>query len=245
MKLLHWGKASLEKSINQPTLPHAVIVLNASPMGIDFGEWDDQIATENLLATLRSSLDPHHGVPELHELADEWQRDRGIQINTVHDLIRRYYSSFTVVRVPDAQGRYTRVDQQMQVLQNVITRGCKSSQRTKRLAKMMFNADELDGYLQSAYDHFTTNLTDPFNFIDASLRNNPLPETFGDHIKQLAVAILEVDSIQSKRKPMAGEQIFSLLSAMVASCIMLDATMFRKGLSKPGPKLMLDTDSRA
>jgi hypothetical protein len=48
--LLKWASKSVESSINQPTLPHAIIVLNATSTEIDPDEWDVKTATERLLA---------------------------------------------------------------------------------------------------------------------------------------------------------------------------------------------------
>lgn len=64
-KLLEWGAASLEKSLNQPTLPHAIVVLNASDMGISPDEWDPQVAKQRLLETVRTAFNKVGGVPEL------------------------------------------------------------------------------------------------------------------------------------------------------------------------------------
>ena len=37
--LIEWAAAALEKSSNQPILPHVIIVLNASPPDIDPTKW--------------------------------------------------------------------------------------------------------------------------------------------------------------------------------------------------------------
>lgn len=189
-------------------------------MGIDQSEWDPQIATRNLLETVRSACDRVGGVPEILTLINIW-RQRGVEIRNVEDLIARYYCSFTVVRIPD-KGRYTLMDKQVGTLRNVIDGDCHKSYEAKRRARMLCNSDDLNVYLQAAFDHFTTSLDVPFNFIDASLRVNPLPENFGDHIVGLAKAI-------KKKFDFPGQWIFGHLGSIVASCIMLDLVQNRKG----------------
>ncbi|TKA71655.1 hypothetical protein B0A55_05295, partial [Friedmanniomyces simplex] len=227
-KLLQWGAAGLEKSLNQPTLPHAVIVLNATEMGIEQEEWDPKTATASLLRSLSTALDRIGGVPELQDLANKWRSERHTEIRTVGDLIKRYYASFTVVRIP-AKGRYTLMDKQVNSLLQVIDANCRESLETKRRARMLSNTDDWNVYLQAGFDHFTRNLDAPFNFIEVSLKNNPLPENFGDHIRQLATAILARYPDPQKT---SGQWIFENLSSMVASCILLDCVQYRKGTAE-------------
>ncbi|KAK0829036.1 hypothetical protein LTR73_004670 [Friedmanniomyces endolithicus] len=227
-KLLQWGAAGLEKSLNQPTLPHAVIVLNATEMGIEEEEWNPKTATASLLKSLSTALDRIGGVPELQDLANTWRSERHTEIRTVRDLIERYYASFTVVRIP-AKGRYTLMDKQFNSLLQVINVNCRESLETKRRARMLSNTDEWNIYLQAGFDHFTSNLDTPFNFIEVSLKNNPLPENFGDHIRQLATAIL---AVYPDPKKTSGQWIFENLGSMVASCILLDCVQYRKGTAE-------------
>lgn len=223
-KLLDWGEAALEKSINQPTLPHAILVLNATESGVDEKEWGVHWATEQLLQTVNTALDPVHGVPQIRDLANIWY-SRGVHIATVKDLMQRYYSTFKVVRLP-VKGRYGLMNEQVESLHQVIQSNCMQSYSLKRATRMTLNSDDLNIYLQAAFDHFTKHLNKPFNFIETSLRTNPLPENLGDHILQLVTLI----QLQYRDKSFAsGQWIFESTSEMVASCILLDCVRFRKG----------------
>ena len=222
-KLLHWGDAALEKSVNQPSLPHAVVCLNATDMGIDPSGWDPQRSTAQLLATVNTALDDIRGIPDIKELAAKWE-DRGVKIRNVLGLIRKYYASFTVIQIP-IKGRYTLMDEQVSKVEQAIRYYAAESHRSKRRARMLSNADDLNIYLQAAFDHFTRNLDEPFNFIEVSLRNNPLPENFGDHILQLAIAI----QAHHDQRTTSGPWIFEHLGQMVASCILQDCVQNRKG----------------
>ncbi|KAJ8113331.1 hypothetical protein OPT61_g4511 [Boeremia exigua] len=221
--LLDWGKKSLETSVNQPTLPHAIIALNNTDIGVSQDEWDVSKATESLLHANKDCLDALNGQRDFIKMAKDW-REEGRKVDSVLDLIHCYYSTFTVVRIP-TKGRYQLLEGQIWTLHDVIAKACDSSFDAKRRARMLLNANELDVYLQSAYTHFSlpNGLADPFNFMKVSLKHNPIPTDFKGHILQLAL------SIRSQSPNMRSEKIFHLVGPLVASCIMLDCTRHRKG----------------
>jgi hypothetical protein len=221
--LLEWGKASLETSVNQPTLPHAIIALNSTDIGVSSDEWDIAFATQSLLNANADCLDALNGQREFISMAEEW-RNKGRSIRTVLDLILCYYSTFRVVRIP-IKGRYQLLDEQIRKLHDLIAKACDSSFKTKQRARMLLDSDELDIYIQSAYTHFATlkGLKEPFNFMKVSLKHNPIPTDFKGHILQLAL------SIQSREPDWKKSWIFDLLSDLVASSIMLDCIRHRKG----------------
>ncbi|KAK5153225.1 hypothetical protein LTS14_007870 [Recurvomyces mirabilis] len=223
-KLLDWGVAALEKSINQPALPHCIVALNGTDPSVDEREWDVDYATQSLLSSVRGALDYVEGVPRFRELAEYW-RSLGKHIYTVEDLILRYYSSFKVVRIP-SKPRYMTINEQIGKLHQIIKTNCEDSFRTKRRARMLTNADELNVYLQSGFDHFTTHLNVPFNFMQISLLRNPITNDFGGHILQLCTTI---SSQQTKHQPGKVAVMFERLSVMLASCVLLDCARFRKG----------------
>ncbi|KXS99282.1 hypothetical protein AC578_6205 [Pseudocercospora eumusae] len=223
-KLLDWGASSLEKSINQPALPHCIVALNGTDPGVDDNSWDVNYATQSLLSSVKGALDYVEGVPRFRELAEHW-RSLGKHIYSVEDLILRYYSSFKVVRIP-SKPRYTTIDEQVGKLQQIIKSNCEESFRNKRRARMLTNADELNTYLQSGFDHFTKHLDIPFNFMRISLLRNPIPNDFGGHILQLCTTI---SSQQPNHQHGRISWIFEKMSVMLASCVLLDCARFRKG----------------
>lgn len=214
-KLLEWGSASLEKSINQPTLPHAIIAVNATDVNINPIEWNGDNATEHLLASVSNALHPVYGVPEFVKLARVW-RARGKRIESMVDLVRCYYSSFSVVRIP-VKGRYQLLQKQIDELHKTIRYKCNESYRAKQKAKMVSNSDQLNVYIQSAFVHFSQKLEKPFDFVEVSLRNHPIALDFGGHILQLALAIQAQGCYKGD-----GPLLFGKLSDMVASCVLLD-----------------------
>lgn len=222
-KLLDWGVNSLEKSLNQPALPHAIVVLNATDPGVDDREWTTEYATQSLLDSVKGALDAVDGVPKCRKLAEHWAK-LGKNIKTVEDLLLRYYSSFQVIRVP-AKPRYMVIDQQIAKLQSLIQSSCVKSFHAKRRARMLTNADELNIYFQAGFNHFTTHLDIPFNFVEVSLVNNPIPFNFGGHILRLATTA----SARFQQEETNATWLFDRLAIMLASCVMLDCARFRKG----------------
>ncbi|KAK3718358.1 hypothetical protein LTR37_005171 [Vermiconidia calcicola] len=225
-KLLEWGAAALEKSLNQPSLPHAIVLLNDTEPGVVEKEWETSYATQSLLRSVSGALDYVEGVPRFRELAQHW-RKLGKQIVSVEDLILRYYSSFKVVRMP-RKPRYTLMDRQIGKLHSEIQADCDASFRAKRKARMLTNSDELNVYLQSAFEHFTRTLATPFNFVAVSLLNNPISYDFGGHMLQLLNTVA-MQEPSLRRDSGRSQWIFEKSCTMIASCVMLDCARFRKG----------------
>ncbi len=216
-KLIAWASASFEKSIGQPTLPHIIIVLNATDLAIDASQWDVKKATRKFLADVETSIDR---VPAFQAELEFW-RTKGYSIRTTKDLLERYYSSITVVRIP-AKGRYMLIDEQVAKLHTEIVVRCSQSHYMKKKVRMLSDSEDLQLYLQLAFDHFSQNLDDPFNFVKVALKINPIPSDFGGNILKLAVAI------QDHHPSWIVAEIFENLSLMVASCIMLDIHRHRR-----------------
>lgn len=231
-KLLDWASASIEKSLNQPALPHVIIALNASEITPSNQQWDVKRATETLMADIEGAI---NRVPRLEEYAQFW-RSRGKTVESTKALLECYYSSITVVRIP-TRGRYMLMDEQLRKLNSEILRCCESSYRTKRRVRMLATGEQLQVYLQSAFDHFSQNLDTPFDFVKEAIKINPIPRDFRGNILKLAIAIRDNGRLTQIGD---GPRIFHELSVMVASCVMLD--FVRHGL--PGnmhPFLALTT----
>jgi hypothetical protein len=82
---------------------------------------------------------------------------------------------------------------------------------------MLLDAEELQSYLQCAFDHFARTLDVAFDFVEASFFNSPIPLDFGGNILKLAINMMEQEDHPN------GISIFEKLSYLVASCIMLDS----------------------
>lgn len=213
-KLLEWGASSISKSLNQPALPHAIIVLNATE-NVDDSEWDNEKATQHLLDGIRGAI---FREPRFEDQARFW-RDNGKKIETTKDLLECYYASITTVRVP-SRGRYMLMDQQVEKLFTVVRKRSEASLLAKKRSRMLATAEKLQVYLQAAYDHFSRDLDTPFDFIKEALKHNPIPRDFGGNILNLAISI-QKNAVQTTAENPA--RIFDQMAPMIASCIMLDS----------------------
>jgi hypothetical protein len=92
------------------------------------------------------------------------------------------------------------------------------ARESKAEVRMLLDAEELQSYLQCAFDHFALSLDHPFDFVQASFSNSPIPLDFGGNILKLAINVMQVWKNQ-----IGIEVIFQELSYVVASCIMLDS----------------------
>jgi len=194
-------------------MPHAIIVLNFTDASIDPLGWTVRAATASLLSTYSNTVVDNSDVKDL---ATFWQQ-RGKQIRTTEDLLHCYYSSVSVVRVPQ-KGRYGLVESQIAVLDHEIKKRCKEAQTNRKRLRMRFNAEEFQAALSMGFDHFSDRLDEPFDFVKLSCSLNPIPKDFGGNILRLALAVKN----DPKMAGQTGRDIFKHLGPMVASCIMLD-----------------------
>ena len=210
---MNWAAAALEKSSNQPVLPHAIIVLNACDNNIAEDLWDISRATQTLLASLSRTVFQN---ATFKRYAHFW-RERKRPIETVEDLLLSYYRTVRVVRIP-TNGRPNLIHGQVLKLYNDIKTACGFARERKAELRMLLNADEFQPYLQFAFDHFACDLDTPFDFVQASFAHSPIPLDFGGNILKLAINLMDV-----WENEIDGYHIFKELSYMVASCIMLDS----------------------
>ncbi|KAK9426461.1 hypothetical protein SUNI508_02902 [Seiridium unicorne] len=229
-KLIRWGAESIDKSLNQPVLPHAVIVFNASEFVHD-REWDPDTATAMLMTDIRGAI---FREPALKPYVQSWL-DRGRPINTTEELLNCYYASVTVMRLP-ARGQYMLMDQQAGRMTDLIKKRCAASHLQKRQVRMLANAERLQVYLQAAFDHFTRDLSTPFDFVKEALKYSPSPRDFGGNILSLAVSIKQRASDEAVRTD--AQEIFHRLGPMIATCVMFDAV--RQSLMGTAAQLLDD-----
>lgn len=225
--LLQWAVKSLEKSINQPILPAAVIVFNTTEMNVDESEWDVGEATRSLMDHIKNDINTD---PELKDMANLW-RGRGIQINTTEELIYRYYSSISLVRIP-VKGRYTMLQNQANKLRQEIAQACEEAHVARKRARMLANAEESEMYLRAGFLHFSRNLNAPFNFMDVNIKNNPIPKDSTDHILNFAV------TASRGTRPKDAPNVFESLSPFLASCFQLESIKNKRPGNACGSKVI-------
>lgn len=221
IRLLDWAKLVAESSSNQLTLPHVIIALNATGNNVDPSRWSVSESRRWLLNEIRPMLKSN---PDLERYLDLWREKKGRTIESLEDLILRYYSSFTVVHIPQ-EGRPKLIKDQVTKLYTEIVKTCGISHERKKNKRMLLSFTDLQPYLSYAFDWFSDGLDKPFDFFLASYANNPVPVDFGDHVLKLVINAMLVNGWDTTNTNIFN--IFRGLSLMVGSCIMLDCARER------------------
>ncbi|KAK8017030.1 FabD/lysophospholipase-like protein [Apiospora rasikravindrae] len=215
-KLVKWAAAAIETSSNQPVLPHAIIALNASEHDIDVKLWDVKFNTETILEDLAHTVNRNE---TFRKWAQFW-RERGKAIDNLLDLVLCYYSTIQIIRLP-ADGRPKLMAEQVEKLYKATLSGCIAARGARNEVRMLLDVEDMHAYLQEAFNHYSKTLESPFDFVQASFRNSPIPPDFGGNILKLALGMTH---LWKDHPRIQAPQIFSELSYMVASCIMLDSS---------------------
>lgn len=139
-------------------------------------------------------------------------------------LLQQFYSSVKAIRLPSFKDEAMRPElmkRQVLALHDNVVQSCQELQREKRESRAVLLADQLNPYVQFAFDHFLEEkgLETPFDFFKASFLFRPVPQDFTGYIVSLA------DTLISKREqvPLTSAYLFDSLARMIASCIALDA----------------------
>lgn len=209
--LVEWACSSIDKSVNQPNLPHIIIVLNATESE---QKCDPTAATEQLLRDYHNCVNE---VPQLKAIATSL-KSIGKTISCTRDLLEFYYTSVTVIGIP-TKGQYLAIDQQVGKLHHIIRQKCEDSFAHKRSVRMLLNAERLQQYVNSAYAHFSHRLDEPFDFIKEALRHNQVPKDFGGHILNVILSLYQDGSFADDL--VRSGWLLRSLSHPIACCVML------------------------
>lgn len=123
-----------------------------------------------------------------------------------------------IIRLPQ-EGRPKLMGEQIGKLKNGILTASIAARSARHKVRMLLDVEDLHAYLQEAFSHYSNTLETPFDFVQASFRNSPIPPDFGGNILKLALNMMNI--LKSEKED--AYRIFFELSHMVASCIMLDA----------------------
>jgi hypothetical protein len=216
--LLKWAENSIERSTNQPTLPHAIIVLNKAENNFPETYWDTNSANKWLFAGMDETL---HNTARFRKYLDKWEAVKGKTLYT-RELLQCYYTTIQVIRVPklaDGTGRPNKIYAQISKLYDQIVEDCKEVQEKKANIRMLLNADQFSPYLHLAIEHFRSpnGLKQPFDFVQASFSSFPISANFGDNIVALA------RRFKALKPDISFKNLFTEITPLISSCIMLDA----------------------
>ncbi|OAL18149.1 hypothetical protein AYO22_10926 [Fonsecaea multimorphosa] len=197
--LVDWAKRSVEKSLNQPILPSAIVVLNA----VEVADVEGITTTE----------------PDLRELARNFAPEGHRRGLFARELLECYYRSVRVIRIPAKSSEpYNLINNQILQLREEIVSVCQTAHYEKSIKRRLANADDLQQYLQAGFEHFANDIERPFDFRRVSTRNKLIAHDFGDHILTLARTIHE----STRHERLQPIMLLGGLCSLRASCILLD-----------------------
>ncbi|OAP64799.1 hypothetical protein AYL99_00771 [Fonsecaea erecta] len=214
--LVDWAKRSVEKSLNQPILPSAIVVLNAVEVAGKEERWTVEHATNSFFRDVEGITSTEHDLKELaRNFAPEGDR-RGL---SARELLECYYRSVRVIRIPAKSSEtYNLINNQILLLREEIVSVCQTAHYEKRIKRRLVNADDLQQYLQAGFEHFANDIERPFDFRMVSTRNKLIAHDFGDHILTLARTIHE----STRHERLQPIKLLAGLCSLIASCILLD-----------------------
>lgn len=187
-RLVGWAAAAIETSSNQPILPHLIIVINACPPRLEAEHWEVGTFTEQYLGQIPIAALKQN--PKINTYL-KWWESRRRPIRSAIDLLESYYMTVRAVRIPSEQ-RPKMVEAQIGKLSDEIHSACDNSKLRKKSNRMLMSADDLQPYLQSAFDHFAQTLDEPFDWAKAAVNSNSIPNDWGGCITRMAVKIMDV-----------------------------------------------------
>ncbi len=77
--------------------------------------------------------------------------------------------------------------------------------------RMLFDVDDMQAYLQAAFSHYADTLRTPFDFVQASFQNLPIPPDFGGNILKMALNVVDLVGTDTRTR-IDARHIWSELS---------------------------------
>ncbi|KAF8538719.1 acyl transferase/acyl hydrolase/lysophospholipase [Trichophaea hybrida] len=212
-QMLKWAETVLQKSVNQPMLPYAIIVVNALEAESNEPWWNDNI-TEVQLDKYAKCIESD---PILMELVKYW-RKRNKPIATLRELILCYYSGIKMICIPHMKTSSAAplLITQYKKLRGEIQKAMIQTRKMRHEAELLMDSEELNIYLGDAFDHFSSDASRPFNFLSAAFARNPVRTAFGARVADVATRLMHTRTFE------AGRKVFKELAPLIASTILLD-----------------------
>jgi hypothetical protein len=214
-KFLEWAEESHAAATCRISLPHLIIVLNQSD---DDSEWDPAKTTQDIFDQQKNILTQNDNVKALVARF----RKSGIQISSLQDLLLTSYSSVRFIRLPQGQST-PRLAEQLQKLHGMICEASEESQREKDHRKMRLSAPDMDEFFRLAFDHYSNQVREPFDFLGSIMTLHPPSDKLATSLSMLMIKTFKVLGAQDE-SPDIDVRFCNILAPLVCSTVVLDAT---------------------
>ncbi|KAI8670343.1 PNPLA domain-containing protein [Fusarium keratoplasticum] len=213
-KVLEWAEESHAAATCRISLPHLIIVLNQSD---DDSEWDPAKTTQDIFDQQKNILTQNDRVKALIARFHK----SGIQISSLHDLLLTSYSSVRFIRLPRGQPS-PRLIEQLQKLHGMICEASEESQREKDDRKMRLSAPDMDEFFRLAFDHYSNQVREPFDFLGRIMTLHPPSDKLVASLSLLMIETFKVLGVQDE-SPDIDVRFCDILAPLVCSIVVLDA----------------------
>ncbi|XTI90368.1 FabD/lysophospholipase-like protein [Cenococcum geophilum] len=213
-RLIVWAFEVLEKAINQPVLPSAVIAINQVPLDSHPDLWRVGPRTQQVMDQLEKA-----SLTREFDVYDKFWIDRGFRFENLKSLLDSQYAGIKVVSIPE-KGDPVQLSEQIKALGEEITKACSDTQSKKRHLGTRRDASKLELFLGRAFDHFVKSSDKPFDFVQAFFEINPIvdDDRFTTGIFRLAAAV------RNMHRELQCSKVWCKIGDFVLSCIILWAS---------------------
>ncbi|KAI8669943.1 PNPLA domain-containing protein [Fusarium sp. Ph1] len=148
-------------------------------------------------------------------------RKSGIQISSLQNLLLTSYSSVRFIRLPQGQST-PRLAEQLQKLHGMICEASEESQREKDHRKMRLSAPDMDEFFRLAFDHYSNQVREPFDFLGRIMTLHPPSDKLATSLLMLMIKTFKVLGAQDE-SPDIDVRFCNILAPLVCSTVVLDA----------------------
>ncbi|KAK4445124.1 hypothetical protein QBC34DRAFT_441867 [Podospora aff. communis PSN243] len=217
--LIPWADRSAHKSLNQAIKPHLIIVINAVGIELEETGWDVGSATKTHMKNLdKARIDNDEN---LKPMADRVAAAGGGHIDSVGGLMKHYYSSVTVLRLPQTP-YYGRMEMQVCELYNTIHANAAHSYSTRSELGVAVPGDRMERLFSAAFSHFSRTIDEPFDLLAEAWRMIPALEGIASCILQFILTFRRTSSSQ-QYSAFDSVKLLNALASVISSIVLLDA----------------------
>lgn len=198
--------------------PHLIVVVNGVDSRLDESYWKTDVATSLHMDILyKAQIDTNS---PLGPMAAKIAVEGGPCLDSIGSLLRYFYATVTVVRLPRAT-YLGRMEKQVGELYRAIEAATAQSYREKSQLGAVVSADRIQPLFSAASDHFASNMDDPFDLLAEAWRGIPDPKGMAGGLLHFICTFRRA----SRQGDYATETVKLLndLGPLFSSCLLLDA----------------------
>jgi hypothetical protein len=209
----------VHKSLNQAIKPHLIIVVNAVGIELEETGWETSSTTKMHLDSLnKARIDNDEN---LKPMADRVAAAGGPRIDSVGGLVKHYYSSVTVLRLP-ATPFFGRMETQVRELYKAIHANATSSYDTKSKLAVALPGDRMERLFSAAFSHFSRTMDEPFDLLAEAWRMIPTLDGIAGCLLQFILTFRRTSS-NHRDDAFDSVKLLNALVPVISSIVLLDA----------------------